>query len=95
MFFDESTEKIQKLFISQQYNAKKCIDILLNENKDKKDDSLVIEEWSDGDEKIRAKNQQVREAARLSSESNKSSESSSSTVQSKKRKLLPAISSNR
>lgn len=95
MFFDESAEKIQKLYISQKYDAKKCIDILLNENKEKKDDSLLIEEWSDGDEKIRAKNHQVRQAVRLSSESNKSGESSSSTTQAKKRKLLPVQSLNR
>lgn len=86
MFFDESAEKIKKLFISQKYDAKKCIDILLSQSK--KDDSLLIEEWSDGDENIRAKNEKAREAKRLSNESNKSTESSS-TTQSKKRKLLP------
>ena len=91
MFFDESTEKIQKLFISQNYDAKKCIDILLKEKNKPKDDSLLIEEWSDGDERIRAKNKQVREdkeKKRLSEESNQSTESSS-TTKSKKRKLLP------
>jgi hypothetical protein len=60
MFPHHSTKLIKKIFAENDKNAKRCIDILLKEkeNTDLNDKSLDIEEWSDGDEAIRAKNQQ-------------------------------------
>lgn len=67
MFPLASIEFIENIWIENNYNAKKCIDILLKEKENNQDDgacnksaNITIEEWSDGDEAIRARNLEMK-----------------------------------
>lgn len=69
MFPDFPPKLIKKKLRESEFDAKKCIE-LLTQLKEKKSSnkSLEIEEWSDGDENIRAKNIENK-LKRLSNES--------------------------
>ena len=60
MFPTYSKEEIQRILAKKHFNPKKCIDYLLKEKENNKkrlsSSSSDIEEWSDGDENIRAQN---------------------------------------
>ena len=74
---------ILKTFRICNCNAKKCIDALLAEERSTdNDEDLEIEEWSDGDGKIREKNKKNKEERRVTKPLVSSSESSTSSLQS-------------
>ena len=56
MFPEYSPSFIRNKLIESNGSAKKCIDLIMKEKEKKMNKSLEIEEWSDGDEHIRAKN---------------------------------------
>ena len=74
IFPEYSPEFIRTKLDESDNSAKKCIELIMKE-KEKKlvNKSLEIEEWSDGDEKIRAKNLENK-LKRLSKESQESDE---------------------
>lgn len=86
MFPHVSSEHIRKLFKSNRYDAKSCIDILLKEKENINDDvngsrrrrgssSPDIDEWSDGNEDIRQRNRLNRERKRRLSDDKLSGDS--------------------
>ena len=73
MFPSVSQSHIKQMYIKRDFDAKSCIDTLLEEvnggNGDKMaDEADDIEEWSDGDAEIKAKNEQAR-AKKLAAQS--------------------------
>jgi hypothetical protein len=90
LYANLTREKIRGIFFQTDFNVKKTIDILIRQEmesdeeeteggvKKSKNESLSIDEWSDGDEKIRAKNKADRE--RKKRNSNESSASSTTTT---------------
>ncbi len=77
-----------KTFKKTKYNAKQCIDILLEDGEDQKDVDKEgeIEEWSDGDEAIRERNRAAAQKS-LKTSSSSSLTSNGSTSNNRKRKL--------
>jgi len=68
MFPEYSPSFIRIKLSESDHSAKKCIDLIMKEKEKKMNKSLEIEEWSDGDERIRAKNLENK-LKRLSKES--------------------------
>lgn len=53
------------MFIKSSYDAKNCIDLLLEEDDDGAKPEEIIEEWSDGDERIKLQNKKAKDASNL------------------------------
>lgn len=83
MFPHHTSTVIKKAFASHDNNAKKCAEFLLKEKENGGlETSVEIEEWSDGDDNIRANN-----AAKKIAKEEKKFSDSDSDCNIKKRKL--------
>ena len=77
MFPHHKAKTIQMAFAKHEQNAKKCAEFLLKEKENggvSAENEVEIEEWSDGDEDIRARNAQARSERKMSDEQSESSE---------------------
>ncbi len=84
MFPHHNVKTIQMAFAKNDQNAKKCAEYLLKEKENggvSAENDVEIEEWSDGNEGIRARNAEARNARKLSEEQ------SDSSLNTKKRKV--------
>ncbi len=77
MFPHHKVKTVQMAFAKHDQNAKKCAEYLLKEKENggvRAENDVEIEEWSDGDEGIRARNAQARSERKASEEMSDSSE---------------------
>lgn len=89
MFPHHSIELIEKVWLENNYDSKKCIDILLTEKENNAKDSnrsLEIDEWSDGDENIRNRNLENKKKRESNSSSNSSSSLANGTAAHEKKR---------
>lgn len=71
--------RVKSVFFEQNFNVKKAIDILVNEEINEDSGSDTIEEWSDGDEKISASNKAKKQDKKNKKKNRISDESTASS----------------
>ncbi len=93
MFPTVPEERVRKLFETNSYDVKKCIDLMLDDTAlTKADTSVEIEEWSDGDATIRQRNNDAKaakiQAKQQQNSCGSSTESDKSVENERKRKIV-------